>query len=75
LGLLIKGKRKRSIAQADGCIVIGERFDVSVNAEVGRSIDNLPVLVAIDRTGDQKIASSIHVLHKGAPPSFSQRLR
>ena len=63
------------VRDADRGVVIGQRFDVSCESQVGGAADDLPVLVAIYRAGNEEVAASVHIVQQRSPCLLTQRLR
>ena len=72
---LREGQCDRTCSEGDRCVVIGERVDMGGESESGGAMDDLPVFVAVDGSGDEEVASGIDVGQQSLPCFFSQGLR
>src|SRR5208282_5520996 len=65
--LLTESERERAISQTNRRTVIRERFDTGGKSNVRGSMHDLPMLVAIDRAGDQQVAPGVNILQQRLP--------
>ena len=72
---LREGEFDRAICDADCRVVVGEGLDMGGKSEVSGSMEDLPMLVAIDWAGDEEIPPGGNVAHQRLPCFFTQRLR